>query len=72
MLVVQPTQAADALDGILLADAAADRVGGIGRINDDATAPDNLDRLFYQARLGIFRVDLEELTHIDSLFSGQQ
>ncbi|MCY1466521.1 hypothetical protein D9M71_848510 [compost metagenome] len=72
MLLVQPAQAADALDRALVADQAAQRIGRIGRIDDHPAGPDDLHGLLDQARLRILRVYLEKLTHDISLFRGQQ
>ncbi|MNG36696.1 hypothetical protein D3C84_1238150 [compost metagenome] len=72
MLLVQPAQAADALDRSLVADQATQRIGRVGRIDDHPARLDDLHGLLDQARLWILRMYLEELTHDISLFRGQQ
>ena len=60
-------QAADTLHRTLVADQATDGVGRIGRINDHPTAAEDFHGLLDQARLRIFRMNLEELAHELSL-----
>jgi len=45
MLLVQTADAQDALHRLLVADMAAERVAGVGRIGDHPSAPDDLHRL---------------------------
>lgn len=63
VLVVELTQATNALYRILVTDHAAQRIGGVGRIDHHAAATNDFHGLFYQACLRVFRVNLEKLTH---------
>ncbi len=56
-------QPAQALHGIFVADVTAQRIAGVGRIDDQAAAMDDVDRLFDQAHLWMRRVDFEILAH---------
>ena len=71
VFVVQLAQTADTLHRILVADMATERIGRIGGINHHAAGSDDLHRLFDQAQLWVFRVNLEKLTHANSLFNLQ-
>src|SRR5471032_1481382 len=70
VLVVDATDAAQALDSRLIVQMADQRVAGIGRYGDDAAGVDDLRRLLDQARLRIDRVDLEKLAHGSTWGSG--
>lgn len=59
VLVVQLTQASYPLHGILVADLATDGVGRVGGIDHHATATNDFHGLFDQARLRVFRMNLE-------------
>jgi len=72
VLVVQLTQASYTLDRALVADLATDGVGRICWIDHHATGANDLHGLFDQARLGVLRVNLEELTHVFYLFRRWQ
>ncbi|MNY08642.1 hypothetical protein D3C86_1415060 [compost metagenome] len=71
MFVVQLAQTANTLHRILVADMATECIGRIGGINHHAAGPDDFHRLFDQAQLWVFRVNLEKLTHANSLFKLQ-
>src|SRR5690606_14226867 len=62
MVLVRLTDPRDALHRRLVADVAAQRIAGIGRVNDYSTVADDRDRLPDQPRLRIFRMDFEEAT----------
>lgn len=68
VLLVQLAQAPNPLDGVFIANLAAQRVGRVGRVNHHATLADDLDGLFYQARLWVLRMNLEKLAHVVILF----
>ncbi|EPN16627.1 hypothetical protein A259_13665 [Pseudomonas syringae pv. actinidiae ICMP 19070] len=72
VLVVQLAQAADTLDGALVADLATQRVGGICRVDHQPAGFYDFRGLFDQARLRVFRMDLEKLTHVNFLFRRRQ
>ncbi|MCY1560428.1 hypothetical protein D9M68_975600 [compost metagenome] len=71
MLVVQLPQAANPLQRILVAEAATEGIGRVGRIDHHSAGPDDLHGLFDQAQLWVFRMNLEKLTHTNSLFRSQ-
>ncbi|MNO97934.1 hypothetical protein D3C76_896610 [compost metagenome] len=64
VVLVQLSQATDPLHGVFVTNLATQRVGGIGGIDHHPALADDLDRLFDQARLRVFRMNLEKLTHI--------
>ncbi|MNC38670.1 hypothetical protein D3C75_872890 [compost metagenome] len=66
--LVQPAQAPHPLDCRLVAYLATQRIGRIRRIHHHAPLADDLDGLFYQARLRILRMNLEKLAHVIVLF----
>ncbi|MNH27809.1 hypothetical protein D3C79_879350 [compost metagenome] len=66
--LVQPAQATHPLNRRLVTHLAAQRVGRVGRIHHHATLADDLDGLFYQARLWVLRMNLEKLAHVIVLF----
>ncbi|MNV39064.1 hypothetical protein D3C71_1306290 [compost metagenome] len=72
VLVVQPAQTAHTFHGDLVTDLATDCVGGVRGINHHPAATDDFDSLFDQARLRVFRMNLEKLTHILYLFRRRQ
>jgi hypothetical protein len=51
----------NALERVLVADVAAERVTGVGRIGDDAAATQNVHGLTNQPQMGIFRMEFEAL-----------
>ncbi|GAA5240530.1 hypothetical protein BMMON2_33520 [Burkholderia mallei] len=65
LLVVEPADAAHALDRILVVQMARERVARIGRQRDHAAATHDFGRLPDKARLRIIRVNPEELGHGD-------
>jgi len=72
VLVVQLTQASDTLDRVFVADLTTDGVGRIRWIDHHATGANDLHGLFDQAWLRVFRMNLEELTHVLYLFRRWQ
>ena len=64
---VDLADAQDVLHRFFVAEMAAERVAGIGGVNDDAAFADDFDGLFDQALLGVFGVDGEKLCHAESL-----
>ena len=72
VLLIQLTQPAHALHGVLVADLATNGVGRVCGINHHPALADDLDSLFDQARLRVFRMNLEKLTHILYLFRRRQ
>ncbi len=63
MVLVGAANPLDALHRGLVADVAAERVTRIGRVNDDAAAVDDRDRLLDQPALRIVRMNFEILRH---------
>ncbi len=63
MVLVGVADAADALQRVLVADMAAQRVAGIGGIGDDAARADDFRGLPYKAQLRVFRVQFEVFGH---------
>jgi hypothetical protein len=63
MFVIELTNAANALQGILVAEMASKRIRRIGWISDDAAGSNNIDCLLDQARLRIRWMYMEKLTH---------
>jgi hypothetical protein len=59
--------AANALHAVLVADVATQRITRIRRIDDETARANDLDGLPDQPRLGIDRVYLEELAHINTI-----
>ena len=53
MLLVEPADAPQAFDGVLVVEMAGERVAGIGRHRDDAAVVDDLRGLLDQARCGL-------------------
>ncbi|RMV98724.1 hypothetical protein ALP00_200145 [Pseudomonas coronafaciens pv. porri] len=72
VLVVQLTQTAHTLDRAFVADLATDGIGRIRWVDHHAAGANDLHGLFNQARLGFFRMNLEELTHGFYLFRRWQ
>ena len=67
MVWLDATDAADALQSILVAHLAAQGVAGVGGIDDDAAVLQDLHRLADEANLGIVGMYVKMLTHM--LFS---
>ncbi len=63
MAVRQLTDAADPLHRPLVFNFAAQRVAGVGRINDHPALTHNLHRLVNQPRLRVIRMDIKNLAH---------
>ena len=61
MVTIGVANAANALERVLVADVAAERVTGVGRIGDDAAATQNVHGLTNQPQMGIFRMEFEAL-----------
>ncbi|MCY1414021.1 hypothetical protein D9M71_294600 [compost metagenome] len=72
VLFIQLPQTPNALHGYLVADLATYGVGRVRGINHHPALADDLDCLFDQARLRVFRMNLEKLTHILYLFRRRQ
>jgi hypothetical protein len=71
VFVVQLAQATNTLHRVLVADMATNRVGGVGRVDHHPTVADDFHSLFDQARLRVFRMNLEELAHAKALVKLQ-
>ena len=65
MALVHTPDLADALHRILVPDTATECAARVGWIDDDPAAAYDLGRLSYQPRLGVGRVDCEELSHAE-------
>ena len=63
VVAVRPAQAADALQGILVADVPPERVAGIGGIGNDAALAQDVRRLADEARLGRDGMKVEVVTY---------
>ncbi len=61
--VVEAPDSANAVHGLLVPHLAAQRIAGIGGIDDDATGAQDLHRLADEPRLGVIRMYLKELCH---------
>ena len=72
VLVIQLAQTSDTLDSALVTDLATDGVGRIGWVDHHTAGANDLYGLLDQARLGVFRMNLEELTHGFYLFRRWQ
>jgi len=72
VLVIQSAQTAHTFDRDFIADLATNGVGGVRGIYHHPAAANDLDCLFDQARLRVFRMNLEKLTHIFYLFRRRQ
>ncbi|MCY1425346.1 hypothetical protein D9M71_411330 [compost metagenome] len=68
VVLVQLAQAANPFNGVLVADLATHGVGGVCWIDHHAALANDFDGLFDQARLRVFRMNLEKLTHVLFLF----
>jgi hypothetical protein len=65
MMLVDLTDTRNALHRCLVTDVAAQRVTRVGRVYDDAAAPDDLNGLTNQARLRVLGMNLEKLARHD-------
>ena len=72
VFVVQVSQALDPFNRAFVAHLATHSVGRVGGINHHPTFLDNVDGLFNQTRLWVFRMNLEKLTHSVYLFRRWQ
>ena len=63
MLVIQAANALYPVRCLLVTEVAANGVGGIRRIHNNASLAENIHGLVDQPLLGRFRVNLEELAH---------
>lgn len=57
MIGIELAQATYSLQGLVIANTTGDRVAGVGRIDDNATALKRFDRLRDQAWLRVIRVN---------------
>ena len=64
MIAVSLSDLADAFQRGLVADMAAERVTGVGGVDDDRSAAQSLDRLTHKAALGTDRVQLQIDAHL--------
>jgi hypothetical protein len=63
MVTLQATDIPDSVDSLFVTNMTTQRVGRISRVYDDTSLFQNFNGLVNQTRLGIHRVNTEELAH---------
>ncbi|MNY61992.1 hypothetical protein D3C86_1987470 [compost metagenome] len=72
VIVIQLAQPAHSLHCVLVTDLTTHGVGRIGRVDHHPALANDFYSLFDQARLRVFRMNLEKLTHVLYLFRRRQ